>query len=171
MDWLQWLLPAAIGAATSLLVTLVTTRAQLKREREELDAKLKADVDSWKREFAEAAARGPSHTRLLAQQFRVGYISLLRPGGASSERHFIPANTTITIGRGVDSNIRILDDDRMISSTHALVEANESGIFFVDMSTNGTMLNGSLVGPTRRKLTAGDVLEIGSVRATFHPLD
>ena len=84
MDWLQWLVPAAVGAATSLIVTIVTTRAQLKREREELDAKLKADVDAWKREFAAAAERGPSFTQRLAQQFRdcdnVRFIMIGRQG-------------------------------------------------------------------------------------------
>ncbi|MEL6914248.1 MAG: FHA domain-containing protein [Pseudomonadota bacterium] len=175
MDWLQWPIPAGIGAATSLVVALITTRAQLRRERAQITARMKADVDAWKRQFAEASAAGPVHTVMLAQQFRVGVISLREPGTERSEKHFIPRHATITIGAGENANIPLSDPDRVLSRIHGIFDADEDedGVTFVDISTNGTFLNGAPepLGPTRTRLKAGDVLTMGGVEVTFHPLD
>lgn len=142
------------------------------RDRESIQAKLKEDLDEWKLQFAEAGARGPEHTGLLAQQFRVGYLAVRYPERDGADRHFIPRNTTLTIGSGKNADIQVIDASRFISKLHALLEAEEDAVYLVDMSTNGTFIEGenTPIGPTRRRLKAGDSFRLGDVEATFHPL-
>jgi diguanylate cyclase (GGDEF)-like protein len=73
-----------------------------------------------------------------------------------------------TIGRGLQTNVRINDEG--ISRTHALVEAEEGSYYLSDAgSTNGTYANGSKVD--RYSLQEGDKIQIGAssvLKFTFH---
>lgn len=68
----------------------------------------------------------------------------------------------VRIGRSPDLELVIADD--FVSTSHARIVPAQGGPVLEDLaSTNGTLVNGSRVrGPVR--LTAGDLIEIGTVK-------
>jgi pSer/pThr/pTyr-binding forkhead associated (FHA) protein len=87
------------------------------------------------------------------------------PGSAA--RHYQLSARTITIGRG-ERNAIIIGDDA-VSSRHGELRQRESGYDFVDLdSTNGTRLNGEVLGQDPRELHDGDILLLGlTAKARF----
>lgn len=87
------------------------------------------------------------------------------PGGVgvSNESHTF-SDAGGTIGRG-DSNIVVLQDpDRFLSSRHCEIICDARHKYIVDLSTNGTFLNGAaepLGKGSRAQLSDGDTFEIG----------
>ncbi|HUV04925.1 MAG TPA: FHA domain-containing protein [Armatimonadota bacterium] len=71
-----------------------------------------------------------------------------------------------TIGRGAGNSI-VLGDDPYVSSSHAELIADDSGLWLVDVgSTNGTVLNGTKIAPNERvAVNLGDEIAIG--QSTF----
>jgi hypothetical protein len=66
-----------------------------------------------------------------------------------------------TIGRAAGNDIVI--DHLAVSSRHAVLQARPGELWIEDLkSTNGTYVNGQAV--TRRRLSDGDVIEIGKMR-------
>ncbi len=74
----------------------------------------------------------------------------------------VPVNGPVVIGRSPGSDIVIGDD--FVSGRHARVFPSGADVIIEDLgSTNGTLVNGVRIdGPTR--LTAGDLIDVGSVR-------
>ena len=170
MEWTELLLPAGIGALTSLIVALITIRAQRGRDRAELEARLKTEREEWRRLFTEASRRGPMQTQLLAQQFRIGFVTITYPNPELRDQHFIPRNTSLTIGTSKASNIILHDDSGRVSRTHALIDAEEDAVYLMDLSTDGTTLNDRPVGRQRVKLASGDVVQFGNIRMEFRSI-
>jgi pSer/pThr/pTyr-binding forkhead associated (FHA) protein len=89
------------------------------------------------------------------------------PGSAT--RHYQLSAQTITIGRG-ERNAIIIGEDA-VSSRHGELRQRESGngYDFVDLgSTNGTRLNGEVLGAEPRELHDGDLLVLGlTAKARF----
>jgi pSer/pThr/pTyr-binding forkhead associated (FHA) protein len=85
----------------------------------------------------------------------------------SAPRHYQLSARTITIGRG-ERNAIIVSEDA-VSSRHGELRQRESGYDFVDLeSTNGSRLNGEVLGSDPRELHDGDVLVLGlTAKARF----
>ena len=82
-------------------------------------------------------------------------------------RYYQLSSRTITIGRG-ERNAIIVGEDA-VSSRHGELRQRESGYDFVDLgSTNGTRLNGEVLGAEPRELHDGDLLVLGlTAKARF----
>ena len=178
MDWLAWAVPAAVGAATSLVVAYLTARMQIARDREATRREMEARLEDWRRDFAlrfaEAADRGGEATRVLGQQFADAILDVSGPGEASGDRHFLPRGVTLTLGRDPACNIRLPDPDGMVSRVHALIDMTGPGAVLVDVSTAGTWVNDAdapLGKAVRHGLSHGDVIRMGGVRARYYRLD
>ncbi len=71
------------------------------------------------------------------------------------------------IGRGVDNDWVLSDPERFLSSKHCQVTAEGNRYFLIDLSTNGTFLNGSaepLGRGSRVALNDGDYFDVGEYR-------
>jgi type VI secretion system protein len=71
------------------------------------------------------------------------------------------------IGRGVDNDWVLSDPERFLSSKHCQLIAEGSQYFLVDLSTNGTFLNGAVepIGRgSRVALNEGDYFDVGEYR-------
>jgi hypothetical protein len=92
-------------------------------------------------------------------------LHLITPEG--QEFAFNLETESVIIGRSEDNAICVPDGS--ISGQHARFIWNEDSYLLEDLdSTNGTRINGvKIEGPAR--LTPGDTIEFGSVRATYAP--
>jgi len=87
-------------------------------------------------------------------------FNLVVESHGSAPRHYQLSARTITIGRG-ERNAIIIGEDA-VSSRHGELRQRESGYDFVDLgSTNGTRLNGEVIGAEPRELHDGDLLVLG----------
>ncbi len=70
------------------------------------------------------------------------------------------------IGRSADSDLRLPDPERYVSSQHAIISRREHGYFLQDVSKNGTRLNGIKLCSTDDpvQLRHGDVIKIGEYK-------
>ena len=70
---------------------------------------------------------------------------------------------SMTIGRGQGNDVVLPDPDRLISSSHCVIEDHNGNIVIIDISTNGTFLNYSKIplGKIPTPLNDGDVLTMG----------
>lgn len=87
------------------------------------------------------------------------------PGAAP--RHYQLSARTISIGRG-ERNAVIIGEDA-VSSRHGELRQRESGYDYIDLgSTNGSRLNGEVLGQEPRELHDGDILLLGlTAKARF----
>jgi pSer/pThr/pTyr-binding forkhead associated (FHA) protein len=94
-------------------------------------------------------------------------FNLVVESPGSAPRHYQLSARAITIGRG-ERNAIIISDDA-VSSRHGELRRRESGYDFVDLdSTNGTRLNGEVLGSEPRELHDGDQLLLGlTAKARF----
>lgn len=94
-------------------------------------------------------------------------FNLVVESPGSAPRHYQLSARTITIGRG-ERNAIIIGEDA-VSSRHGELRQRESGYDFVDLgSTNGSRLNGEVLGSDPRELHDGDVLVLGlTAKARF----
>lgn len=94
-------------------------------------------------------------------------FNLVVESPGSAPRHYQLSARTITIGRG-ERNAIIVGEDA-VSSRHGELRQHESGYDFVDLgSTNGSRLNGEVLGSEPRELRDGDVLVLGlTAKARF----
>jgi pSer/pThr/pTyr-binding forkhead associated (FHA) protein len=75
----------------------------------------------------------------------------------NSSREYRVAPITM-IGRGDGAHIRI--DSKHVSRKHAKIILGKDGYYLEDLSRNGTLVNGDVLGKGRRLLKQGDVIEI-----------
>lgn len=70
---------------------------------------------------------------------------------------------SMTIGRGQGNDVVLPDPDRLISSSHCVIEDHNGNVVIIDLSTNGTFLNYSKIplGKIPTPLNDGDVLTMG----------
>ena len=94
-------------------------------------------------------------------------FNLVVESPGSAPRHYQLSARTITIGRG-ERNAIIVGEDA-VSSRHGELRQRENGYDFVDLgSTNGSRLNGEVLGSEPRELHDGDVLVLGlTAKARF----
>lgn len=94
-------------------------------------------------------------------------FNLVVESPGSAPRHYQLSARTISIGRG-ERNAIIIGEDA-VSSRHGELRQRESGYDFVDLeSTNGSRLNGEVLGSDPRELHDGDVLVLGlAAKARF----
>ncbi len=91
---------------------------------------------------------------------------LLVPVPGDPERHSMNVLTSanITIGRGVDADLRLPDTG--VSRRHAQLRRHGDGYVIIDMgSTNGTSVNGRNV--SEHQLRNGDRIEIGTTTMVY----
>ena len=70
----------------------------------------------------------------------------------------IPLKTTTVIGRGVDADVRLIEDK--MSRKHCRLVVEDGATFLEDLgSSNGTYVNGTRIA--RRRLSDGDKIQIG----------
>ena len=71
--------------------------------------------------------------------------------------------SSLTIGRGGSNNIKLVDNERMISTNHCVIEDQGGEFVILDTSSNGTFLNyGKIpIGDNPTILNDGDILSIG----------
>ncbi len=75
---------------------------------------------------------------------------------------------TLSIGRLPESDVSLADPNA--SRRHAQVVRRDDGWWIVDLgSTNGTLVNGALM--KERRLTSGDVIQIGTTRIEYRKRD
>ncbi len=81
---------------------------------------------------------------------------------ASDQKHFGEPNEVIRVGRSPTSQIFL--DDPSVSRQHAQLAYTEEGWTVQDLgSTNGTFLNGEVVGRTNVTISPGDVIRFGEL--------
>jgi hypothetical protein len=69
----------------------------------------------------------------------------------------------ITIGRGVNAQIRLLDSSGELSRVHAKLEAHEGDIYIIDLnSSNGTYVDGEEI-TGNHKLSIGSTVRLGGI--------
>ncbi|HET7375612.1 MAG TPA: ATP-binding cassette domain-containing protein, partial [Anaerolineae bacterium] len=72
----------------------------------------------------------------------------------------------LTIGRATDCDLRL--DSPLVSHHHARLERSGPAHLLIDLnSTNGTFVNSQRID--RAQLNAGDIVQIGPYRITYHP--
>ena len=77
---------------------------------------------------------------------------------------------TYTLGRAAECDVRLPENDRLVSREHARLERDEGGEWWlVDLSTNGTFVNGERMSG-RRALREGDQISIGRTQISFASL-
>ncbi|MEP6946433.1 MAG: PrsW family glutamic-type intramembrane protease [Acidobacteriota bacterium] len=88
-------------------------------------------------------------------------LQLRIDGGSLSGRTFELESGFLTVGRGETCSIRFDPlSERIASKQHAFIEAKADGFYLTDnQSTNGTLLNGSVI--TTAKLSNGDQIQFG----------
>ncbi|MFA6110414.1 MAG: sigma 54-interacting transcriptional regulator [Candidatus Latescibacterota bacterium] len=96
-------------------------------------------------------------------------LTITRQGESSGEVRHLADAEIVTIGRAQRNDIVLVDPTNRVSRYHAaLVALPAEGHFVRDLSSrNATKVNGKAV--CRRRLVAGDVLEIGAFRLTYGP--
>jgi pSer/pThr/pTyr-binding forkhead associated (FHA) protein len=94
-------------------------------------------------------------------------FNLVVESPGSAPRHYQLSARAITIGRG-ERNAIIIGEDA-VSSRHGELRQRESGYDYVDLgSTNGSRLNGEVLGQEPRELHDGDILLLGlTAKARF----
>ena len=71
----------------------------------------------------------------------------------------------IFIGRNPSSDYAIPQTFNKVSNNHAEIEENNGHLFFIDHSSNGTLINGQWVFNTRVEITDGDDIRLAN---TYH---
>ena len=71
--------------------------------------------------------------------------------------------SSVTIGRGGSNSLTLVDNERMISTNHCVIEDKGGEYVILDISTNGTFLNyGKIpIGDNPTILSDGDIISIG----------
>jgi predicted component of type VI protein secretion system len=71
--------------------------------------------------------------------------------------------SSVTIGRGGSNSLALVDNERMISTNHCVIEDKSGEYVMLDISTNGTFLNyGKIpIGDNPTILSDGDIISIG----------
>jgi pSer/pThr/pTyr-binding forkhead associated (FHA) protein len=94
-------------------------------------------------------------------------FNLVVESPGSAPRHYQLSARSIRIGRD-GSNAIVIGEDA-VSSRHGELRQRESGYDFIDLgSTNGTRLNGEVLGSEPRELHEGDILLLGlTAKARF----
>lgn len=94
-------------------------------------------------------------------------FNLVVESPGSAPRHYQLSARTISIGRG-ERNAVIIGEDA-VSSRHGELRQRESGYDYIDLgSTNGSRLNGEVLGQEPRELHDGDILLLGlTAKARF----
>ncbi|GGF11174.1 phosphopeptide-binding protein [Aliidongia dinghuensis] len=83
--------------------------------------------------------------------------------GAQPPRR-LQIDVRLSIGRGADNDLVLVDPSRVLSKNHCVIEASGSGYVVIDRSTNGVFLNNSPERLPRDMPTAlqpGDLLQVG----------
>lgn len=88
-------------------------------------------------------------------------LQLVINGGTLSGQRFELETGFLSVGRAESCSIRFDPlSERIASKQHAFIEARPDGYYVTDnQSTNGTLLNGTLV--TTTKLNSGDIIQFG----------
>ncbi len=73
-----------------------------------------------------------------------------------------------TIGRDEGQDLRL--DDGQVSGLHGFVFAAPGGVRYIDVSTNGSRVDGAVCHGAQVDLRAGSVLVLGGTRLVFSPL-
>jgi hypothetical protein len=93
-----------------------------------------------------------------------GPALVVRSGGGRAGEHFVPQESTTTIGRSPDCDIFL--DDVTVSRHHAVLRKNDGRFVIEDEgSLNGTFVNRRRIESA--ELADGDELQIGKYRLTF----
>lgn len=74
-----------------------------------------------------------------------------------------------TLGRAVECDVRLPENDRLVSRHHARLEREGEQWWIVDLSTNGTFVNGARI-TARQALREGDQIGIGRTQIAFDVL-
>ncbi|MGA8257918.1 MAG: adenylate/guanylate cyclase domain-containing protein [Nocardioides sp.] len=89
-------------------------------------------------------------------------------GEVATGQQFVPVPGRLHIGRecmGIAPDRRLLVDDPLVSRDHCEIRVEGGVVHLVDLSTNGTRLNGRRVERGERTtLASGDVMLVGSTR-------
>lgn len=83
------------------------------------------------------------------------------------QRYEIAAGQTLTIGRAIESTVRLYEDTA-VSRHHCVARIKDGRLIVEDSgSMNGTWVNGSSIdGPT--PLHDGDLIQVGGTKLTVH---
>lgn len=72
----------------------------------------------------------------------------------------------LTLGRDAGSNVVVAGHD--VSRQHAEIRADPEGYMLIDLSVNGTFVNGERIGKTPHRLARADVIRIGNDEFRFY---
>jgi pSer/pThr/pTyr-binding forkhead associated (FHA) protein len=97
---------------------------------------------------------------LGAQPIKTGRLVVLDSPALEQGSERVLDSAPITVGRGAQNDLP-LEQDEFASARHARFEPRRDGVWIEDIgSTNGTYVNGTLLGSAQR-LRSGDVVRIG----------
>lgn len=175
MDWVEIVVPAAIGALTSLVVALMTIRTQLRAARDRLEAEVQLRAREFTLLYAETIAKDKEHAAALRQQFAGAYLHYRETSqapvdaeslGTGSTRSFLPQGVRIVVGCDPSCDIRLSSEDRFVSRQHALLQIEGDRCLVTDISTTGTLVNGKrITSPTW--ISDRDLIVFGDVETRF----
>jgi len=77
----------------------------------------------------------------------------------------LPCDAPLHLGRARDRALVVAD--ARVSRRHARVFPAEDGVHLLDLSEDGTRVNGALVHGREVRLAAGDVITLGGVRLRY----
>lgn len=155
------IISAAVGALASIITAYITTRLNIRQEREK-----------WKREFtikyAETQAMDPKRAQSIATQFALGFLIIERVKPYEREKIFVPPSCRLLAGRGEQNEIDTKDG--LTSGRHSAFSADQSNVYVEDLGTkNGTFVNGNRIHG-RHKLESGDIIKIGATKIEFNKI-
>ena len=90
-------------------------------------------------------------------------VVVIQEGTTTETYHLVEGKTTI--GRGEDNDI-ILTDDR-VSGFHAIIYVDSSSQRYLDISSNGSLINGTRFFCDKFDLTNGSQIALGDALLTF----
>ncbi len=105
-------------------------------------------------------------SRIEAERTGLAFV-YWKDGDQRQQIHLLdPAADRVAIGRGRDQDL-VIDWDKQVSRSHALMEKLGGEWFVDDLSRNGSYVNGDRVGK-RQRLAHKDVMCFGATRVAFH---
>jgi two-component system response regulator AtoC len=113
---------------------------------------------------------GPGSTEhVLSTGARAPHLLIVAADGTWTSRS-LPANGALTIGRGVEVDVRL--DERAVSRRHARLEvAGATDLKLIDLgSANGTLVGGRSVGKLPELVRPGEPILIGRTLLAVHDL-
>ena len=165
MDMDEKIISALIGGVAGALISLISSYIITK-------LKIKQEIKLWNSDFAVNYSKllfdKPDAAAQLARQFSIGLIVVRDKNGKTENKHFIPYQCKVSVGRNPDNDIVLTD--KTVSRDHGVFFYRGNKVLFHELSPlNKTLLNGKPIQKVCH-LKSGDKIELGKKLLEFEEL-